>query len=104
MGSLMTFVDQNHLSQFGKVDDCCDVNPIKDKFESFNWNASEVNGHDEAAIMGTIAKAKGSARPTAVVCHTIKGKGISFMENNNIWHYRAPQGEDYERAKAELAS
>ena len=103
LGNLMAFVDQNHLSQFGSVDDCCDVDPIKAKFESFNWRAVEVDGHDETAIMAAIAVAKKAGQPTAVICHTIKGKGISFMENNNVWHYRAPQGEDYEKAIAELA-
>ena len=104
LDNLMMFVDQNHLSQFGSVDDCCDIDPIREKLGSFKWNAIEVDGHDEAAIIAAIASAQDVGRPTAVICHTIKGKGISFMENNNIWHYRAPQGEDFEKAKAELAS
>jgi len=103
LGTLMVFVDQNHLSQFGTVDDCCDVDPIRAKFESFKWRVAEVDGHDERAIMRAIEEAHDVIQPTAVICRTVKGKGISFMEHNNIWHYRAPQGEDYEKAKAELA-
>lgn len=103
LGTLMAFVDQNHLSQFGTVDDCCDVDPIRAKFESFKWQVAEVDGHDERAVMRAIDEARGALQPTAVICSTVKGKGISFMEHNNLWHYRAPQGEDYEKAKAELA-
>jgi transketolase len=102
LGNLVILVDQNHLSQFGSVDVCCDVDPLKAKFESFKWNAVEVDGHNEEQIIKSIDSAKNSDRPTAIICHTIKGKGISFMENDNIWHYRSPQGEDYEKAKAEL--
>src|SRR3989338_7943361 len=95
LGNLMIFVDRNHLSQFGSVDACCDIDPLADKFRSFKFRAIEIDGHDEGAIMAAIQDAREAGEPTALICSTVKGKGVSFMENNNIWHYRAPQGEDY---------
>ena len=102
LGNLMIFVDRNHLSQFGSVDACCDIDPLADKFRSFKFRAIEIDGHDEGAIMTAIQDAREVGEPTALICSTVKGKGVSFMENNNVWHYRAPQGEDYAKAVAEL--
>lgn len=102
MKNLCVLVDKNGLSQIGKVDECCTVDPLKEKFESFNFAAYEVDGHNENEIQGVIQRTKNSEKPVAIICHTIKGKGISFMENNNLWHYIGPHGEEYEQAVKEL--
>lgn len=102
MNNLCVLVDRNKMSQIGEIAKCCDIEPLKAKFESFNFTVHEVDGHDEDAIREVIQETKQSITPTAIICHTIKGKGISFMENNNIWHYRAPKGEEYDKAIAEL--
>ncbi|TSC64685.1 MAG: transketolase [Microgenomates group bacterium Gr01-1014_93] len=62
----------------------------------------EVDGHDENEICEALKLTKESVEPVAIICHTIKGKGISFMENNILWHYRCPQGEDFDKALNEL--
>lgn len=102
VGNLIVLVDINGLSQVGEVEKCCSLEPLKLRFESFGFNAFDVDGHDENEIYNIIHKSKTALKPTAILCHTIKGRGISFMENNNLWHYRCPQGDDYEKALLEL--
>lgn len=102
LGNLIIFIDYNQLSQVGEIDNCCTLEPLKSKLESFNFRVFDVDGHDEQAINQVIQQSKNSSIPTAIICHTIKGRGISFMEKNNLWHYRCPQGEDYEKALTEL--
>lgn len=100
--NLCVLVDNNGLSQVGEVDKCCSLQPLKLKFESFGFQAHEVDGHNEQEIYDTIQRSINSTHPTAIICRTVKGKGISFMENNNLWHYRCPQGDDYNKALAEI--
>jgi len=104
MGNLCVFIDQNKMSQIGEIEKCCDIEPLKSKLESFNFEVFDVDGHNEEEIRQKIESTKNSVKPVTIICHTIKGKGVSFMENNNLWHYRCPQGEDYERAMQELAN
>jgi len=102
MKNLIIFVDYNKLSQTDKLEKYCSLEPIKEKFESFNFNVMEVNGHDENEIISAIKKLEYSKKPIVIICNTIKGKGVSFMEKNILWHYRSPQGEDFEKALQEL--
>ncbi len=103
IGKLCVLVDNNGLDQMGKTADTCDVEPLASKLESFKFAVYTVeDGHDEAEISKIIKATANSKKPVAIICRTIKGKGISFMENNVLWHYRCPQGEDYEKALAEL--
>ena len=76
--------------------------PLVPKAEAFGWEAVEVNGHDEEAIFEAVTSRRGG-RPLLVVCRTVKGKGISYMENVAIWHYRSPNKEEYEQGLKELA-
>ena len=75
---------------------------LKDKISAFNWNVIEIDGHNIRQIYSAIEEAKKSDRPTAIIANTIKGKGVSFMENNAGWHGKAPSKEDYEKALQEL--
>ena len=87
----------------GMIDDECSINPLNLKFEAFNFDCYEIDdGHNESEILNIIQKTKDSKKPIAIICNTIKGKGISFMEGNIDWHYRPPSGEDFKKAMAEL--
>ncbi len=80
------------------------LEPIKAKWEAFGWHAIEIDGHDMAAILGAYKEAAGvKGRPSVIIAHTIKGKGVSFMENNVEFHGRAPTKEETEQALKELA-
>ena len=103
MTNLCVLVDRNNLQQVGQVEATCSIESLKAKLESFNFNVFENDGHNEQEITEKIKNSQNSPQPVAIICRTTKGKGVSFMENNNLWHYRAPQGEDYEKALRELA-
>lgn len=102
LGNLCLLVDYNELSGVGKTNDCCNLEPLKSKLESFGFNTFEVDGHDEREGCSVIQNTKDSEKPIAIICHTVKGKGVSFMENNNVWHYRPLNKEDYEKAILEI--
>ena len=81
------------------------LDPLAEKWESFGWAAEEVDGHDISALWTSVLKRRCRAGvPSCLVAHTVKGKGVSFMEGQLLWHYRSPQGEEYEAALAELES
>ena len=102
MRNLIILIDYNKLSQTGELNQFCTLEPIKEKFESFNFNVIQLNGHNENEIILAIKKSEYSKKPTVIICDTIKGKGVSFMEKNVLWHYRSPQNEDFEKALQEL--
>ena len=102
LSNFCLMIDNNGKTMTGNTDDECSLDPLKDKFKAFGYNAFEVNGHDESEILRIIETTSNSNIPVAVICNTVKGKGISFMENNLDWHYRPAQGEDFDRALAEL--
>ena len=79
-----------------------DLEPFQDKWISFGWKVLNVNGHSHEELVNAFHKAKNSSKPTCIIANTIKGKGVSFMENSVLWHYRSPQGEEYEKALKEL--
>ncbi len=100
---LITFLDYNKF----QLDDCtktiCDMEPMADKWKSFNWHVQEIDGHDFNQILEASKKAKAVRnQPAIIICHTIKGKGITFMENNNHFHGVAPTQEECARALKEL--
>lgn len=100
---VIAFVDHNHLQIDGNNDQVMTVNPIEDKFRAFGWHVLTINGHDYEAISDAIEQAKATkGKPTLIVAETVKGKGISFMENEVGWHGVAPNAEQAARALAEL--
>lgn len=100
---IIGFVDHNGLQIDGSNEEVMTVTPIAEKFEAFGWNTMTIDGHDHAAIKAAIDKAKQTkGKPTVIVCETIKGKGVSFMENVVGWHGVAPTPEQAEQAIAEL--
>jgi transketolase len=77
--------------------------PLRDKWAAFGWSAHDVDGHDVAELCERIRNVPdGSGKPVALIAHTIKGKGVSFMEDDNNWHYRIPTSEEVRRAHEEL--
>lgn len=104
LNKVIVFVDSNGLQIDGAVTDVMNVTPIKEKFDAFGWNTIEIDGHNFTEIQEAIAKAKQSAdKPTAIIAHTTKGKGVSFMENQVGWHGKAPNDEEYKIACEELS-
>ncbi len=104
LDNLTAFVDQNRIQLSGFVKDIMDVDPLGAKFAAFNWHVLEIDGHDLKQIADAIATAKTvKGKPTAVIAHTIKGKGVSFMENNPEFHGKAPNAEQLAQALKELA-
>lgn len=102
LDNLIAFVDRNKLQIDGSTEKVKSVGDVKAKFEAFGWNALEIDGHDVLEIYNAIQYAKNSDKPFVIVANTVKGKGVSFMENNAGWHGKAPSDEDLQKALKEL--
>ena len=103
LDNLTIFIDNNNLQIDGTMEEVNSPYPIPEKFAAFGWNTVEIDGHDFDQIEDAIAQAKSvKDKPTAVIMHTVKGKGVSFMENQVGWHGVAPNAEQYENAMNEL--
>lgn len=103
LDNLTIFVDNNNLQIDGTMDEVNSPYPIPEKFQAFGWHTVEIDGHDFDQIENAIAQAKDvKDKPTAVIMHTVKGKGVSFMEDQVGWHGVAPNAEQYENAMNEL--
>ena len=101
LDNLTVIVDNNNLQANDYCENVLSWRNIGAMWESFGWHVIEVNGHDIGALQTALAFQHG-VKPVCVLAHTVKGKGISFMENEKIWHHLSPQGEDYVRAIREL--
>lgn len=100
--NLITFVDNNDFQSLGRTSETHpSFYPLAEKFAAFGWQIHEVNGHDAEAIFEA-ATTRTQGQPTMIVCRTVKGRGVSYMENVPIWHYRAPNPEEYRQAVDEL--
>ena len=102
LNNLCAFVDFNGLQIDGPVTEVMNPTPLDTKFAAFGWNTLVIDGHDFDQIASAVEVAKRSAKPTAVICKTIKGKGVSYMENVCSWHGSAPKTEQYEQGMREL--
>ena len=104
LDNLVVIVDNNGLQIDGKIEDVCSPYPIDKKFEAFNFHVINIDGNDFDQIEAAFKEAKATkGMPTAIICKTVKGKGVSFMENNAGWHGKAPNDEEYAIAMADLA-
>jgi transketolase len=110
LGHLIAFVDNNGLQADGSVTEVSGMTNIAARFAAFGWRTEEIDGHDVGAILGAIERARESARPggeerpTVIIAHTIKGKGVPFMEGDPSWHKRVPTDAEYAAAMAALGS
>jgi transketolase len=103
LGNLAVIVDYNKWQATGRSHDIMSMNPLKEKWQAFGWNAVDVDGHDVTALVDILRQVPDpTGKPLAVVAHTVKGKGVSFMEDDNNWHYRIPTEEEVRKAKVEL--
>jgi len=102
VNNLIAFIDNNDLQALARISvSLPSFYPVADKYSAFGWEVVEVDGHDSEAIYNAVASRRGE-RPLMVVCKTVKGKGVSFMENEPIWHYRSPSPVEYQQALREL--
>lgn len=105
VNNLTAILDYNKLQVSDFVDRVMNIEPVAKKFEAFGWNVLEIDGHSMAEVVQALQEAKdnSSSSPTLIISHTIKGKGVSFMEGNVEWHSHVVSPEDYQKAKHELA-
>ena len=103
LDNLTLIVDRNRLQIDGCTENIKGLDPLDEKIKAFGWDVIVIDGHNIKEIYDAIEKAKANKKPTAIIANTVKGKGVSFMENNAGWHGKAPNTEDYEKAMAELA-
>jgi transketolase len=103
LANLVALVDRNHFQSDGATEEIIEIEPLVEKLEAFGWRTVELDGHDLPEILGALVDARAPTdRPTAIVAHTVKGKGVSFMENTHVWHSRIPSKDEAERALIEL--
>lgn len=103
LGNLIVCLDHNGMQSFGQTREIHpQFYPIREKIEAFGWETAEVNGHDSQAVHSAIANRSGD-KPFMLIGNTVKGRGVSFMENAAIWHYRSPDPEEYKQAISELS-
>jgi transketolase len=103
LDNLVVVIDYNKIQSLASVADTIKLEPFCDKWRSFGWSVQEVNGHDHSKLFQKLEKIPYSkGKPSVLIAHTIKGKGVSFMENSVLWHYRSPQGIEFDAAIREL--
>lgn len=100
LNNLIVIVDNNHFQSDGACSKVMPTASLKDKFKSFGWHAIEIDGHDHRQLKQSFSDIH--SKPTAIIANTIKGKGVSFMENNNEWHHTSLRGELLEKARKEV--
>ena len=103
LSRLVTIIDYNKIQSLATVAETLALEPFAEKWRAFGWDVSQVDGHDHDVVRKALAAAPdASGKPRCVILDTIKGKGVSFMEHSVLWHYRAPRGDEFARALAEL--
>ena len=103
LDNLVTIVDRNQLCIMGTTEECLSQGDLRAKFDAFGWDAQSIDGHSYEEIFAAIEKTKEkNGKPKAIIANTVKGKGISFMEKQPLWHNRMPNPEQTEKARAEL--
>lgn len=103
LDNLVILLDYNKIQSLDRVDKTIGLEPLADKFRAFGWGVSEVDGHDVTALRSKLESLPlEPGRPSAIVAHTVKGKGVSWMEGKVLWHYRPPAGDELTKALAEV--
>jgi transketolase len=101
LANLCAVIDYNKLQSIGRVSDTMSLEPLAAKWRAFGWHTLHIDGHYHNELRQAFAETAGN-RPTCIIADTVKGRGVSFMENQVLWHYRVPQGEEYVAAMREL--
>ncbi len=103
LGNLIAFLDHNGLQIDGKNDDVMSIKPVDKKFEAFGWHVQEIDGHDLESIINAVHEAQRiKDKPSIIICNTVKGKGVSFMEDDYGWHGKAPSDDELQKAMSDL--
>jgi transketolase len=103
LDNLITIIDRNRLQMDGFTDEVMPMEPIDKKFEAFNWDVLTMDGHNMREVVTTLERAKTmKGKPVCIIADTIKGKGVSYMENIRVWHGKTPSKEEYEQAIREI--
>lgn len=101
--NLTAIIDYNKIQSFGAVKEVLDLEPLSDKWESFGWAVREINGHDMGEIENAMMNVPFQEdKPSLIIAHTTKGKGVSYMENRVEWHYKSPDNDEYKKAMEEM--
>lgn len=103
LNNLTACIDLNNLQSLTTVEETLNINPLDKKLDAFGWNTIAIDGHSHNQISDALVKAKSSLKPTALLLKTTKGKGVSFMENQVLWHYRTPNNEELAQALREVS-
>lgn len=103
LDNLIAIVDYNKIQSFGKVKEVLGLEPLAEKWRAFGWTVREIDGHDFSQIEGSFNSVPfQQGHPSCIIAHTVKGKGVSFMENQLVWHYKAPNDNELHQALVEL--
>ena len=103
VSKLCVIIDFNKWQATGRSREILKLDPLVDKWRAFGWEACEIDGHDIKGLLDSLGKfPSATGRPTAIIAHTVKGKGVSFMEDDNNWHYRIPTADEVVASKREL--
>ncbi len=103
LDNLVLIIDRNGLCSHQPVENVISIEPLEERLESFGWDVSEIDGHNMEQIDSCISRLKAQyGKPKCIISHTIKGKGVSFMENNGVWHRSVPNADEYNMAREEL--
>jgi len=104
LDNLTAIVDHNTLQITGRTRDVCSNEPLDDKFRAFGWTVRTVNGHDISELTAALSRPPGDGKPTCIIANTVKGKGVSFMEDVAKWHHGVPSEQELRQALSELNS
>ena len=104
LDNVCAIVDYNKVQENGPVSEIKDIEPLASKWSSFGWNVIDIDGHDFHELISALDEFYAvEGKPTVIIANTVKGKGVSFMEGNYKWHGKAPKGDDFDKAMAELS-
>ena len=101
--NLIIFIDYNKIQSFGTVEEVLNLEPLLDKFKAFGWSVCEIDGHNHSQIANSFLNCGMEGKPSVIVANTIKGKGITFMENQLLWHYKSPSDEELRNALNQIS-
>ena len=103
LANLTLIIDRNRLQQGARTEDTVSLDPLDEKYRAFGWDVTEVDGHDHASLLDVLGSPSHTGKPRCIIANTVKGKGVSFMEDLAKWHHGVPNPEEFERAMEELA-
>ncbi len=104
LDNLVGIIDYNKIQALGRINEVINLEPLAQKWSAFGWEVREIDGHNFKEIISTLENIPyGQGKPIVLIAHTVKGKGVSFMENKLLWHYRCPNKEEYTKALKELS-